>query len=403
MSPLGLALGIALGLATAADLAASSEVGLEALPDAQGGPGGRSRIALSLSAEERGQWSALASGQLRAASGSWAVVADEADLHRLLLRYQRPDWTVRLGRLVRLYGGGLARLDGASLTWHPAGRLGGEAWVGRLGHPESLDEPGSLAAGAELQADLGQVGVSAGASADTSGSEHRLRTTLAADWVGARGSRAWASLEVGTSPQPQPDPGAWADRLRGEVRGHWIARPGVSTHGSLRWEGLATGALPASAEVLLERLAPRGYAVGDLAVEARASRWRLWFAAGPTMAPAQEGTPSWGASIDVRAERSGVALFARAMGIGDSGFAGGGASGATALGPWALSGEAMLGRQRGLDGDTAWVTETRLEAGLVMPGDPSIRVAVRVSAGADRLLAPWARATLQLQSRLGGP
>ncbi len=130
---------------------------------------------------------------------------------------------------------------------------------------------------------------------------------------------------------------------------------------------------------------------------------------GPTwFADAEEPGEAWGllarASAEARAVTGHPGVFVATSAVGDSWYAGGGLVASEEAGDFRFDVDAGLYRFRPLDGLEAWVGEGRLNCGYAINPDDArtrLRLDVEAAAGADRILAPWARAGVALRGAFG--
>ena len=404
---------------------------VELLPNLDGNPRLRVRNDVHLDLRLHPRWSVFGAGNLRFgrdltgdsptdSAPLWAGEGlDEADLYRLGVRYRTPDLSVTAGRFVRPAFGGLYRVDGAGLEVGSTNLpVGLDAWVGRVGHPEPLTPVSAFGAGIE-----GRL-FPRGASGGWSGVAIRFGYDLHSSLPGLRhrwhaGASARSGLghslaggaEVGLLPEIEDGHEELDLGLRAWFNGTLNLDPRVKIVGSFRWDDLPPPGIPESSVAAVETLLPRGYALGDVAVELRPGKLSVRVGGGPTVLPSEEGPARVGASVKAHAEvplqHGHVGFFGAATTVGDSSYVGGGAGLGGHLGLLHLNGDLGAYRFVALDGQPGLVAEGRFNAELTLPLPPSagpvdgdLRIAARVAGGADRLLAPWIRAGLALRGSL---
>jgi hypothetical protein len=342
---------------------------------------------------------------------------DEADLYRLAVHYRSADLSADVGRFVRTAWGGFYRVDGIAARFGSSRPVSGEAWFGRVSHPEPLIPDAALGGGAELRLmPPGRGGegwsgaaIRVGYDFHWSAPELHHRIHGSGSIRDGRGSSVAVGGEFGVASEP----GTEAEAELGAnawFRGTATPDARVQISGQVRWQGLSRPNIPESSQHVLETVVPRGYAVADAAVLLRPGPLQLRVSGGPTIFPTVDAARVGGlgkVSADVAVGSGSVGLLAAAASVGGSWYAGGGAAVAGRVGPVRLGGDGglyhyvTLNGRPGLTGegrfDVEWTLPVPRSAGLAS-GD--LRVAAHVAGGADRLLAPWLRAGLAIRGNL---
>lgn len=402
---------------------------VEVLPSLDGQPRLRVRNDVQLRVRLHPRWRLFAAGNLRYGRSlagdaltdvepTWAGEGlDEADLYRLGIGYRSSGVSVTAGRFLRIAYGGRYRVDGAEVELGGPGQpVGLDAWVGRVGHPEPLTPTSAFGAGVEGRffppgPHGGWSGVALRVGYDLHNSHHGMRHR----WYGGAEARSGLGHTIAGGVQAGLIPPEEGEELElgliGTFNGVLVPHQRVRIVGGFRWEGLPPPGIPETSVSAIETLLPRGYAMGNVAVELRPDHGSVRVDGGPTLLPAEEGPPDLGGNARVSAHLPAgpahLGLFGAAMIVGKSSFAGGGAGLSGHLGPLHLRGDVGAYRFVSLDGKPAPVAEGRFEAEVLLPLPKRVgplggelRIVGRVAGGADAMLAPWIRSGFALRGSL---
>lgn len=391
---------------------------VQLLPDIDGASRLRLRNDLSLHARLGSRWSFFGAGNLRYSERLFEdalqtaqVYAgrslDEADLHRLALKYGTPELTITAGRFVRTALTGRHKVDGASVE---VGRrslpVGFEAWVGRVGHAEPLTPLSAFGGGFEARVTplsksgyWSGVAIRAGYSLykNTRGLKHVAHA--AGSFRDGRGGTVDGGATVGVlDGEDEPDVG-----VRGWFRARVRPTSRLLLGGGVRWEGLTPVGVPDSAVGMMEAHVPRGYLVADLLMNLHFDKISLRVEGGPTVAPRVNDTVRMGGkgrvSAAVTAGDGTIAPFLIGASVGGSSYYGGGVAARGTVKILTLGGELAAFQFTGINKRATVLAEGRFDLQLRMPlpervgrvGGELLLVA-DVAGGANHLLAPWIRA-----------
>ncbi len=393
--------------------------GFEQLPQTDGESWSRTRTVLVVQVDPRPGWGFYASGNLLVPLGGWGG-PEEAQLHRAMLTYRSDRLSLMAGRFVRISPRGLSRVDGATVDLVLGERLGGGVWAGRVGHPEGMDEAGDLGAGLEFWYQPGALAITGGYDFRRTPVDLHNRLHLTGAWRSMGGLSVHGIAEYGFDITPgaaeeEEETAVVADEetptgppaFLSDLRVSLEARGTLGDHAwraGAHWLGLSPDRVPWSSYSVLESIAPHGYGVVDLGAEVHTGGIVLFAKGGPTFTPTTGLGLRVGAKAQVTATVKGVGLHLRGTAAGGSWYAGGGAQAARPFGPVDVLAEAGLYRFRGIDAQSSWVGEGRLQGLVALPLTPSrgkAHLAIRLAAGSDRLLAPWGRAGVAVTGTFG--
>jgi hypothetical protein len=380
-------------------------VAVEAVPDAAGGLGNspasdfvRVREAAWMSADLKRGWRVTASGDLSVPG----MTPDESRLHRAAIQWDRPRFRARLGRFVHLGPTGAARVDGLAGTVGDVDGFGAEAWAGRVGPREALEATGDFGAAASLRYGPQSRRASAGwGMRYTASNELVQRGHAAGSLRSASGGWATAMAELGS-----PDRGEGSVGIRAALAGSVPVLRKARVGATARWEGMGPLGVPTLGQTVAVALAPNGYGVARASGSLDLDALRLSVRAGPSLvrrldAPLEVGA---GGQLSVEEPHTGIGVKFGGASIGTSAYVGGGLSAQRSISWATLSTQSGLYRFRGLDGMTAWVTETQVLADVRLTGQSSripLHLGLRAAGGKDRVLSPWVRTGASL--RMGFP
>jgi hypothetical protein len=396
----------ALGTPSAKQLTTWSSTGAQLLPDAYGVEQLRAaqELGLQLPVGDRLQLSGLGLARMTPEGSR----PDELDLLRASLGYHHPRVTVRMGRMTRLDSRGLLHLDGLSVDALAGQPLSFSAWGGSLWHPEIQATGEAIAAGGELRlrpraARTAEAALGYQATQVDAAVEHRLHAR--GGLFGAKHQRLGTLVELGL-PTDEDDLG-----VRAGLSGRIPVGTQVTLGGDLRWEGLALATTSGAVRTPFDWLAPEDYGIANISASVRGAGWTLWTTGGPTLRTAD------GAKLGGLGRASLVWDQRRDLQLGTFG------SGAAIGGSWVGGGGLELGWRgdharldssagayalQTLAGDAGVAWEARMSAEAFLDESPAreglahyLGLRLELAAGTDTLLAPWYRAGLVLDARLG--
>jgi hypothetical protein len=388
------------GLAHASDRAdwrLWSWTSVEGVPSADGTSDLRAEEQLGLSAASAG-WdvSGIAAVRRPAAGDPVATV----DLLNLRATRAAHSWSVSAGRIVRVDGRGLQRLDGLELDLG-TGTLGATLWGGRAWHPEQWAVGDAWLGGGLVQfnPNLGDAPFAFRARA---GTEMRMATDGLVPRLNAD-LGAWGAMGRGVSASAELQPGEGA---RADLRG--TARAGaLDLGGAARWEGLAPAIAPEAIDNPMTWLAGDGYAAVDARLGARVGQFGATVTATPTLHPGDDGMTTGGlgrAQLTWAPGAATVGAAAIAASLGDESLAGG-------IGELRLRAGSVTGRCeagvfgfRPLDLVPRPVWESRVGADVVLMDDGpagAVTLTGYMAAGGDRVLMPWVRGGALVRASMG--
>ena len=328
------------------------------------------------------------------------------DLYQLSVDRRTSLGTLRLGRQTRLDPRGWLPLDGVSLDVPGSDFFKPTVFVGRAWTPEVVQD--------SLSTWLGGVNLTM-RPPDGEGDASRS-VAFNAGWMGRLSDGALShSLVAGASYRTPRGANASADaeiRLGGDAPGSRAGLRATAILGrhvaltpELRWEDLSPDGEVSGSRTPMDWLGGEGYAVAALATRVTVGSVDLVASGGPVSHMDETGLGGLGrGSVGWSAGDLRVAAFGSGAAVSGSWLAGGGLEGDLHADRLSARAEAGLFRFQPLDGRDATIGEARARIGtpLVASSDASsLMLSLDGAVGADRQLAPWARAALVLEGRLG--
>lgn len=399
-----LLLGIGLGQASdAGALSTWSSSAVEAVPFLDGQVGVRAAERLGLAAT-------LDNGDVFRTDLDFVLPAGGAgqvDLHALALAHTAGWGALTIGRQRHLDARGWLPLDGLSLDVAGSRFFTPTVYAGRLWSPE----PGATAVPTWVG------GLNLGLRPPDRDGEASRAVALQAGWMTRRAEGETShSLLAAASVRRPTGASASADaeiRLGGDAPGSraslrataWLG-PHLALAPELRWEDLSPDAEISGLRTPMDWLGGAGYGAASLAATAKAGDISLDLSGGPVLHTDATGPGGLGrGSVGWRGDALRLGVFGAGAAIDGSWLAGGGLEAEGQAARLQARLEAGLFRFQPLDGADATLGEARVHLArpLVAPRpDADLALALDAAVGADRQLAPWARAALVLEGHLGG-
>lgn len=333
-------------------------------------------------------------------------VPASVSVNQLALEQRTPVGTARLGRQVRLDPRGWLPVDGLSFDAPVSPFFTPTVFGGRLWTPERVEDVGGTwVAGVNL----------ALRPPDGAGDASRA-LAFNAGWMGRLGEQGLShSLVAGAAFRTPRGANATADaelRLGGAAPGSRAGLRATAILGrhvtltpELRWEDLSPDGALDGLRTPFDWLGGDGYAAASLATHVGLGPIELVASGGPALHMDETGLGGLGrASVGWRGGALRLAAFGSGAAVSGSWVAGGGLEGGLGAERLSARAEAAVFRFQPLDGGDATIGEARARLGapLVATSESgSLTLSLDAAVGADRLLAPWARAGLVLEGRLG--
>lgn len=398
------------------ELRAWSATGVELQPDQYGDTGVRALERLGVDVTFEDGWQILADGGLRVRRSPYEPL--EFDLYRLAATQRGSNYTLALGRHVRLDARGYQRIDGVSVEVRTPTPVTASLWAGRLWHPATWEGGTTMVTGGQIHLNPLVDGVPSKLTRFSLGYEARAHDTgflnrlfFAAAAGTPRGVRGLAFFEI--------QPRAEDIDIRVNLHGNAPLGRTVDLGVDLRWEDERPDAWPEGVRTALDWLAPDGYGLASVELRWFGGPFALSVRGGPSLNPrkhVEEGEEEYELSLG-GIGRGGLTwtdgdavtfgLFGGGAGVDGSWYGGGGAEVTWDTDFLWANADIGLYAFQGIDGARTPIWEARIRGKVPIWHaednglSRSLAIGLEGATGIDRQLVGWVRGGVSLDAHIG--